>query len=788
MKKLFLLIVMLLMAISSVFAARMYPAEGRIVDEQGKAVEYATVVLLKGSDQVAGMATDNEGRFVLKVPSGEYTLSVQYLGFDPIVQQVTVGDANNLGDIVMKNSSTQIESVEVKGQIIRREADRFVVNVANSPAAMGKDGIELLETAPGVWIDNDKISINGKSGSKVYVNDRELRMEPEQLLAYLRSLQAEEIQKIEVVPTTGADYDADSSGGIIKITLKKRRENGTEGSLWVSTVQSKFTHVYSPGGNINIHAGRLDFHASAWSYLGRNDQIFKETTTYSVQDAGLKSYSEQEENNRNFGVSTGAFYELSDKHNIGAEFEYWRNDEDGPNDSDTDFTSGSAVTHTKSRYDTRVVRNNYTATFNYIWKIDTLGSTFKVLADYTRRESDGGNDNFSRITAPAPAPVIDSTYRNNSTAIYNITSASVALDKKFSPKWSLRTGAKYTYNDMHNDALYEYMKNDAWVNNENQSFSINYTENIVAAYGIASANLGRWSIVAGLRGEYTRTKGKGHDIKQDYFSLFPNANVSYSLTKDGSYSIIAQYARTIGRPRFWDLNPQRYQVSDYTYQVGNPELDPSYKHDVSLTLVLKQKYTLTGGMMINKDEIQQTIRPDANDPNVLCLSTINFDKTDSYYFSANLPFQFTKWWSMNINANYVRHGQRVEESDPVKYQNVYMANASSTVTLPAKFYIDLSYRYQGKIEFGNTWVDPMHFLNIGVKKRFGDKFTLTFTVRNITNGGQLIGSSGEGFVRKVDVQQQWNKRSYRLHFSYNFKAGKAFRKKTIESSDDKNRL
>ncbi|WP_276655605.1 carboxypeptidase-like regulatory domain-containing protein [Alistipes sp.] len=54
-----------------------------MVDEQGQAVEYATVVLLKGSDQVAGMATDDTGRFVLKVPSGEYTLSVQYLGFDP---------------------------------------------------------------------------------------------------------------------------------------------------------------------------------------------------------------------------------------------------------------------------------------------------------------------------------------------------------------------------------------------------------------------------------------------------------------------------------------------------------------------------------------------------------------------------------------------------------------------------------------------------------------------------------------------------------------------------------
>jgi len=109
-----------------------------VVDEQGQAVEYATVVLLKGSDQVAGMATDDTGRFVLKVPSGEYTLSVQYLGFDPVVRQVRVEENNDLGEIVMKSSATRIEGVVVKAQLIRREADRFVVDVANAPAAIGK--------------------------------------------------------------------------------------------------------------------------------------------------------------------------------------------------------------------------------------------------------------------------------------------------------------------------------------------------------------------------------------------------------------------------------------------------------------------------------------------------------------------------------------------------------------------------------------------------------------------------------------------------------------------------
>ena len=502
MKKLIFLIVILALAAANAFAARIYPAEGRVVDEQGQAVEYATVVLLKGSDQVAGMATDDTGRFVLKVHSGEYTLSVQYLGFDPVVRQVRVEENNDLGEIVMKSSATRIEGVVVKAQLIRREADRFVVDVANAPAAIGKDGIELLERAPGVWIDDEKISINGKSGSKVYVNDRELRMEPEQLLTYLRSLRAEEIQKIEVVPTTGADYDADSSGGIIRITLRKRRENGLDGSLSMRTTQNGRHHFYTPSGNINIHTGRLDLYASAWADLGKDTAVSDEHTDYTTGDTNLTSHSEITERDRNFGGSIGSVFEISPKHSIGAEFEYWRNNEKGPNDSYTDFTDAGAVTRTESRYGIHNIRDNYSATFNYIYKLDTLGSTLKLLADYTRRETETGNDNFSRITSPTTA--VDSTYRDNSSSLYDITTATLALDKKFSPRWSLRAGVKFTYNDMHNDALYEYVKDGAWVCNDNQSFTINYTENIAAAYGIASANLGRWSLVAGLRGEGRR--------------------------------------------------------------------------------------------------------------------------------------------------------------------------------------------------------------------------------------------------------------------------------------------
>lgn len=106
MKTLITWIVMMAFTAQGAFAARLFPSKGRVVNEQGEAVEYATVVLLKDAEQVAGMTTDGEGRFELKAPAGDYTLRIQYLGYESLTQQVKVEQENDLGDFVMKSGTT----------------------------------------------------------------------------------------------------------------------------------------------------------------------------------------------------------------------------------------------------------------------------------------------------------------------------------------------------------------------------------------------------------------------------------------------------------------------------------------------------------------------------------------------------------------------------------------------------------------------------------------------------------------------------------------------------------
>lgn len=790
MKRIVLLIVILATAAAQALAAHTCPATGRVVDPQGEGVGYASVVLLRGTEQQAGMSTDAQGRFELKVPAGDYTLVVQFLGYETIERPVRIEERNDLGEIVLEPSSTDIDGVVVEARLIRREADRFVVDVANSPAALGKDGVELLEHAPGVWIDGEKITVNGKSGSKVYVNDRELRMQPEQLLTYLRSLRAEEIRKIEVVPASGADYDADSSGGIIRITLKRRREDGIQGSVGIRTDQSGLANVWVPSGDLAYHRGRLDLNlSSVWGYLGSNKVYSNEQTLYTGSDKQLAAESEIASRSRNGGANVSAVYELSDRHSIGAELAYYRSGE--PEDTRTSSRMAAAqATSTESRYLGRDRSDSYNATFNYIWKIDTLGSTFKVLGDYFHRKSLAGYDNASRITPPTPAAAVDSLYRNDTRSTYDVAALTLALEKRFSPRWGLKAGAKYTHNDMRNDALYEWLRGEEWLRNDAQSYAYDYVENIAALYGIATADLGRWSLVAGIRGEYTSTRGRGGEARQEYFSLFPNANLSYSLTEDGAYTLIAQYARTIQRPSFWNLSPRRMQISDYTYQVGNPHLAPAYSDDVSLTLVLAHKYTLTAGATLQRDEINQTIVADADNPDMLGALWVNYDDTEAYYLTANLPFRPAKWMSLNVSATYMRRGERLDRSAPEVFRNMVQARAAATFTLPAKFYIDLSYRFQGRMTFGSATVDPMHRLSAGVKKRFGERFTAAASVENLLDQGQTVRARGEGFERSVRMRQMWSNRYFKASFVYHFKAGKAFRNKSVESgaAEEKGRM
>ncbi len=764
---------------------------GRTLSKSNEAIAYATVVLTDEGRQVAGGATNANGEFTLTAPSGTYLFSARYVGYKSVERQIVLDKNTNLGDIVLESESTNIDEVVVTAQLIRREADRFVVDVANSPLSLGKDGEELLKTAPGVWIQDDAISINGNSGSKIYINDREVKMDKQQLIAYLRSLRAEEIQRIEVIPQSGADYDASSSGGIIKITTKRRLDMGLMGSASLVTQATKGMYNIMPSVSLNYTQGKVNAYGRAWVGTNGQNYITAEHTDYSnstIIDA------ESELINKTFwgGANVGVVYDITDRHSVGGELQFNHYGGSGTTDTWTEHNASGTTTRSEGEYLNRFHSNMLTATMNYIYKLDDVGSTLKLIGDYTRSFSPNDNDYQDRtFDLATPSIVRDSTYRDAIRSLYQLATATVALEKVLSPKVSLKAGLKYTYNDNNNDAQYEYMYQEAWTPNADKSYNIGYNENIGAGYLIASARLGRLSIVGGLRGEYTSFRSDDGLVKQDYFDLFPNANLSYSITKDGAYSLVAQYSRTISRPSFWALSPNETKISEYMIQRGNPELKPSYDNSLSVTGVLKYKYTITLGMTLTQNAIEQTTIVDKTNPEVLIMQHINYPTLNNFFMSANLPFQFTKWWSANFNLMGMYLGQRIYPDEAVRRNFMGFASAQMSFTLPKNFFIELSGRYMHGIVAGNTRMSDMGNMDIKLKKRMCDnKLTISIGVNNLIPTMQNITIEEPTFKRIMTVDQPWQRPTANFSVSYNFNAGKQFRAKSVESGsmEDRGRL
>jgi len=232
--------------------------KGRILNTKNEPVEFATIILLKDGEQAAAAITDTAGHFSLSVQAGKYFMRIQNITYKTIETDLNLNQSNpDLGIFRMEDAFVNMSEVVVTASAITREADRFVMQINNNmPSLMNKDASEVLQLAPGVWVDDKGISINGTAGTKVYINDRELKLASNELVGYLRNFRSSDIARVEVVPQAGAEYSADSKGGVIRIILRKQQENGLSGNAMVQTTQNKDYTYYKPSANLNALIGK----------------------------------------------------------------------------------------------------------------------------------------------------------------------------------------------------------------------------------------------------------------------------------------------------------------------------------------------------------------------------------------------------------------------------------------------------------------------------------------------------------------------------------------------------
>lgn len=775
-----------LLAISGCSIAWADTLFGNVADSEGNAVEFATVVALNASHEQGGAVTDSIGNYRIELPKGSYDVQFTLVGYENTQKTVSVDGSTRL-DAVLTASAVALKGVEVKASAIRRLPDRFVVRVEDLPAAIGKDGKELLQSAPGVWIDDKKITINGKSGTKVLVNDRELRMDQTQLLNYLRSLKAEDVSKIEVIPQAGAEYSADTSGGIIKITLKRNRADGVMGNVGTSFSASSSSTAISPSATVNIKSGKWSFSARGYLHSNPTTQINQdEETQYANGDSYVTDTRTKMDKMLSGNGMVGVYYDPDQRNSLGLELSYYQYRMPDVVLTDARFMHAGIGTETiTGNYLSKDRGSNFDATFNYVRRLDEQGSQMKVIANYNR--SDGrrrANNSRHSVYGTLAADSI-STSRENSA--FDVVNLSYDFDKTFNQKWSMSVGAKYNLNRMDNDAAYLYQKDNQWLTPADRDYDVVFTENIYAIYAKASAKLGRVMASAGVRGELTDASSRGDIVAQNYFDLFPNANVTYLLSPNGSNSLTAQYSRSISRPSFWALNPVRHQASDVFYQAGNPDLKPSYTDSYSLTAVLKYKYSLTLFADIIHDQAMQATMADKANPQNVLLTMVNYDKQYMYGASLNLPFQIKDWLTLTGNVTYLFNGDRREPTGDLNYHHLLNWYANAGFQLPKDFYFELSYFGRNKFSMAEITVSATHNLNASLKKTFAQRrWTASVSVDNILNRDvEFWLDSLSGYKTRSKFEDPI---SFSCSLTYNFNLGKAFQARRVDSNNDASRM
>lgn len=541
--------------------------KGVVRDNFRQPIEFVNVSAFKGDSIVGGCITDSIGEFSLTLPDMANLLHFSFMGYEPKDLRIS---SPNVGEIILTPTTTNLKEVTVTAPIIRREADRIILNVAANPLSANKDAQELLKTSPGVWATDNALSIYGQEGTTVYINDNKVNLNGTQLMTYLKSVQSSSISSIEIIPNGGAEYSANSSGGIIRINLKKNRVEGINGALGMNVTGGEYKTWLNPFANVNLHNGKWTFNLSGNLNGSPRDRY----TSHEISsNAALLTYLEGASQHRNKSlqgnITLGAFYQVNNCDLIGLQIDYSPDKSKRHTESSTLMTGKESKT-TSGLYVNDYIFHNFNVAINWHHKLGSDGSLLKWISNYNFQRTESNEDNCMSWSGVPQ----DSVYTSYNVNRYNIFTTELSILKNLQKNWKFNAGVKYTHNDMHYTSLHHYLSFDQWIDNDRYDYNNSFAENIGAIFITANGQAGRLKYKGVLRCElYHAVIKDDNTIK---FDFFPNVNLSYSMTPAGDYAVSLGYYRRIRRPSFWSLSPIVRQVSDYSYTVGNPDLKPSY--------------------------------------------------------------------------------------------------------------------------------------------------------------------------------------------------------------------
>lgn len=766
-----------------------YTVAGKITDQTNQPVGVATVTLLavKDSSAIKTLVGDLNGNFAFNnIKNGSYRLRVTAVGFSNYTSNNILidGKAITLPAIQLQAGNTNLKEVSVTGQkeFVEQKIDRTVVNVNALISNTGINALEVLQKAPGVFVDQDgNITFKGKGGVMVMIDDKPTYLSAANLATYLRSLPSSALDKIELMDNPPAKYDAAGSGGVINIKTKKNTIKGFNASF-NTTYGIGFYNRWNESLNLNYRVNKVNLFANL-SY--NNNQTYRKLELDrdylhpdGSPDFSFKDISIFRPKNNSYNAKIGADFFLSPKTTWGIVLTggLHNDHDDSPVYSSFYNVAGNLDSAINTQNISHNKFNNGGININYSHKFDTTGTSLTFDLDYIRDVS-GGQQTFINNTVHPDGSLINSqTIANDLPSTINIYAAKADFSKSLKHDGKFEAGIKSSY--VSTDAAANYFNvvdGVRSVNYDNTNHFL-YKENINAAYVNYSQNFGRFGLQTGLRTE--NTNGQGHQLgnakKPDssfvnhYTNLFPTVFLSYKTDSAGHNTIGASYGRRIGRPGYGQLNPFSNIIDKFTQFRGNPFLRPTFTDEYKLSYNYKSMLSVSLLYRYSHDVQNETIYQEG----IIFVSTVgNIGIQRNLDLSANLNLHPTNWWTANIYLDLLRNQYKGMLYSGMVNQtgNTFLVNANNQFTLGNGWSTELSGFFKTGAVYGQFVSIPTGMVNTGIQKKFiHDKAILKLSVNDMFKTFSPSGRITSLANTNVTYHNYLDTRVTTLSFTYNF--------------------
>ncbi|MGY8923973.1 MAG: TonB-dependent receptor domain-containing protein [Flavobacteriales bacterium] len=782
---------------------------GKIIEiETNLPLEYATITFFSKVENKmkGGGITDPDGNFSISIPQGTYDVSVEYFSFENITKlNVNFNQDTNLGTLKMNSDLQALDAVDIIAEktTVEIKLDKKIYNVGRDLTVRGGSVSDVLDNVPSVSVDIEgNVALRGNGNVRILINGKPSGLVGLNSTDALRQLPADAIEKVEIITSPSARYDAEGTAGILNIILRRSKILGLNGAI---IINSGYPNQLGASGNINYRTGDINvFNNSGYSYRKSPGSSGVETEFFNteydedgilIQDSPntfRNEYRTFERIRKGFNSNTGVEWYITPTTSLTTAFlaSKSNNSNESFNRAETLDLTGAVISESV-RYDPET-ETDQTTQFSVNFDKQFHGnSEHRLTFDFQLENSseDEGSIIYNEGIAAERVRTIEDQKR-------------VLIQSDFTLPINDKTRFEGGYNGRFstNNTAYslEFAEDDSFILDTNISNVLVYKENVNAVYTQYGSKVkDKFSFLLGLRMEATNITisqlSSNEYTNSNYIGLFPTVNLGYEFSENQNLTI--GYNRRISRPRSRFLNPFPSRSSATNLFQGNPNISPSYSNGVDIGyLNTLEKITLNTSLYYNHaTDVFTYISEDTGDEvvingesvPVIRRGPINLAEDDRLGFEFTLTYRPSKKWNMNANFN-LYHSAIKGNYKGLSYDS---ENLGWFVRLNNKYTLPGNIEWQTRLSYSGPTVDAINrregifSSNMAFSKDlFKEKASITLNINDLFNTQRRnLESTTPTFYS--DGYYRWRVRSYSLSFTYRFNQAKKRSKQGQYGSD-----